>query len=177
MIIDNKDLWVYGHYTDEGELFYIGIGTMQRAFTLKSRNAKHKIIREKYGWNVGILWGPTNDRTLVLEKEIEFIAKYHTHTRDSKQVKYACNFSSGGEHSSAGCRWTLTPEQRQQISLKNRAFYASLTSEERKERVKCRKSTKGSILSEQTRKNISIGRKQYLINKRRNQGPLTQSAE
>ena len=161
----NKNLWVYGHYTDEGELFYIGIGPMERAFTLKSRNKKHHLISDKFGWNVGILWGPTNDRALVLQKEIELIARYHMYTRDPLHVKHACNFSSGGEASSFGCRWTLSQEQRKEISDKNKKFYASLTAEERKVRAQKRKSTKGYSLSSVTRQNISRGMKRYYNSK------------
>lgn len=46
--------YVYGHYTDDGELFYIGKGTGDRAFQTY-RNDDHLSVSEMYGCNPKIL--------------------------------------------------------------------------------------------------------------------------
>jgi hypothetical protein len=46
--IDNN-VCVYAHYTEEGNLFYIGIGHFKRAYDHKSRNAIWRNIVRKHG--------------------------------------------------------------------------------------------------------------------------------
>lgn len=110
-----KTYWVYGHYTDDGILFYIGAGILSRFFTLKCRNKKHKFIRENFGWSPGVLAGPFQTRDEMFQAEIFYIAKYHTHTRDPQANIFASNLSSGGKAPSKGARWTLTQEQKENL--------------------------------------------------------------
>lgn len=52
---ENIQYWVYAHYTDENEIFYIGVGQISRAYSIRGRNRHHKRVRELYGMNIGIL--------------------------------------------------------------------------------------------------------------------------
>lgn len=61
--------YVYGHYTDDGELFYIGKGTGDRAY-MNGRNSVHDRIAKMYGCNVKILLDCMNEEeALFIENE------------------------------------------------------------------------------------------------------------
>lgn len=186
---ENPTYWIYGHYTDDGILFYVGAGLLKRFFSLNDRNKKHKLIREKYGWTPGILAGPFKTRQEMFEKEIELIAKYHTHVRDPQANHFACNFSIGGECTSRGSRWKYTPEQliahrermnrpevRAKISAaskRNAPNNPGLTkkgqklSEEAKKKLS--ESKQGTKLSEETKQKIRESVRKFLKEKRKNE--------
>lgn len=97
-----KQFWVYGHYTDNGELFYVGKGTMYRAFNMRERNYVHKGIQKKHGCHVGIVWGPTYDENEAYEKEELYVRELHTCVYDENRVKHAANLDWGGLGAATG---------------------------------------------------------------------------
>ena len=97
-----KQFWVYGHYTDDGELFYVGKGTMYRAFNMRERNYIHKGVQKKHGCHVGIIWGPTYDEDEAYKKEELYVRELHTCVYDECRVKHAANLDWGGMGAATG---------------------------------------------------------------------------
>lgn len=64
------EYYVYGHYTDDGDLFYIGKGKGNRAF-LNGRNSVHDRIAKMFGCNIRILLDNLTEReALFIENEL-----------------------------------------------------------------------------------------------------------
>ena len=64
------DYYVYGHYTDNGDLFYVGKGTGDRV-NQYSRNSVHDRVASMLGFNPRIILGGMNEReALFLENEV-----------------------------------------------------------------------------------------------------------
>lgn len=76
--------YVYGHYkADTGELFYVGKGTGNRAWDIRSRNKHWQSVVKKHGYEVRILAdGLTEDE--AYKREAAIIAEVGRHTLTNK---------------------------------------------------------------------------------------------
>jgi hypothetical protein len=127
-----KKYYVYGHYTNEDKLFYIGVGTIlnlkskthtqrySRAYHSKSKTALWKNVREKHGLKVKILFEYFTKRE-SLEKEKELIEKFG---RRVMKEGYLTNISTGGEIGPVGRIFKMSKEQKQYLSkIKSTTLY------------------------------------------------------
>jgi|WetSurMetagenome_2_1015567.scaffolds.fasta_scaffold19849_3 hypothetical protein len=128
-----KRFYVYGHFTENGDIFYIGVGTSSgrqsnkpkmlypRAYHFKNRTKFWKNVRNKYGIVVKILSiHHTKEESLKEEKRL--ISKYGRRCKD----KNGCltNLSEGGEIGPIGFTFVMKQEQKDLLSeLKSRTFY------------------------------------------------------
>lgn len=63
--------YVYGHYTLDGRLFYIGKGTRKRAWEISDRNPHWHNVKNKYGICIKILLSSlTEEEALIKEREL-----------------------------------------------------------------------------------------------------------
>jgi hypothetical protein len=110
----NSMAYVYGHYkADTGELFYIGKGVRNRAWSHYCRNKHWNNVVNKHGLEVKILYDGLTDEE-AYEKERELIAEVG--------LQNLTNIMEGGEGpTSAGIRRMFEdPEYRQKIADANR---------------------------------------------------------
>jgi hypothetical protein len=76
--------YVYGHYTaDADELFYIGKGTANRAWSKRPRNKHWKSVVEKHGLVVKIMLDGLTDEE-AYDKERQLIAEIGIHNLTNK---------------------------------------------------------------------------------------------
>lgn len=102
-----KDFYTYGHYTEDGRLFYVGKGVGRRAYSKTNRNKHWRHIVEKHGLKVEIFscWATEQE---AFEDERFLIACF----RDGFGLEL-CNYTDGGEGSSG---YKQTEEQKAKIS-------------------------------------------------------------
>jgi hypothetical protein len=86
----NKIYYVYVHYTcDTKELFYVGKGKEERAYSRRSRNNMWKNISSKHGYSVEFIENNLNEEE-ALKLEIELISLH----------KPRANLTNGGQGTS-----------------------------------------------------------------------------
>lgn len=116
--------YVYGHYTNNNILFYIGVGTIRnfksekntvkysRAYHFFNRNKYWNNIKNKYGVQVKIIQ-TFKTRQECLDKEKELITQFG---RRVLKTGILCNMSSGGEIGPIGVSHIKSESLRKQIS-------------------------------------------------------------
>lgn len=124
-----KRFYIYGHYTDDGKLFYIGKGKIlyleaktkkrfySRAYHFLNRSNFWNHVSNKYGVNVKILFQFENEKDCIC-KEIELISKYGR--RPFKEGSLV-NITKGGEGTS-GSTYIMSKKQKQLISDRKSIF-------------------------------------------------------
>lgn len=118
--------YVYAHYTEKGNLFYIGVGTIlnfkskkqtqiySRAHHFSNRNKFWKSIANKYGVKVKILFEyPTKEESL--NKERELVEQYG---RRCMKQGILTNISLGGEIGPIGRIFKMSEKQKKLLSDK-----------------------------------------------------------
>lgn len=124
--------YVYGHYTNDNKLFYIGVGTIlypnskthkqiySRAYHFSNRNKYWKNISNKYGVVVKIL-SEFYTKEESLKEEEKLVELYG---RRILKTGNLCNISSGGEIGPIGRIFKMSLKQRQLLSdLKSTTLY------------------------------------------------------
>lgn len=101
--------YVYIDQTNDGKVFYVGMGLKLRVNRLKDRNKKHTNVSNKYGQYRQII-AQFSERQLANEFEIQLISEYHTFVDDPNYNGIGCNYTKGGE----GC--ACSEETKQKIS-------------------------------------------------------------
>lgn len=92
MIEDNK-YYVYSHKKENGELFYIGMGSGKRAYKKDTRSTFWKRTYNKYGLIVNILFsGLTKKEAYQIE---EYLIRYYG--RRNLNTGSLVNLTNGGE--------------------------------------------------------------------------------
>lgn len=119
-----KKFYVYGHYTNNDQLFYIGVGTKiyptakkhsqiySRAFHFSNRTKYWKNISNKHGVNVKILSEFASKEESLVEEE-KLIKQFG---RRCMNEGYLCNLSSGGEIGPTGRPFIMSEEHKKKIS-------------------------------------------------------------
>jgi len=117
-----KKYYVYGHYTLDDKLFYIGVGTIlnnsqklkskySRAYHFKNRTKFWSHIKNKHGVIVKIIAEfYVKQESLVEEKRLITLYKRR------KDGGYLCNLSDGGEIGPIGHNKSMTEEQKLKLS-------------------------------------------------------------
>lgn len=127
-----KKYYVYGHYTNKGELYYIGVGTIlnlktkkesskySRAYHLNNRNKFWTHVFNKHGLKIRILYEfYTKEESLLKEKEL--VEKYGRRILGKGLLT---NISSGGEVGPIGRTFKMSKEQKEKLSkIKSHTFY------------------------------------------------------
>jgi hypothetical protein len=90
----NYKYFIYTDKTNDGHIFYIGMGKIER-LSKYSRNKYHKSISKEYGINRYIIYA-CNDYKQLKEMEVYFIRIYNTYWYEN-QDKKVCNFTKGGD--------------------------------------------------------------------------------
>lgn len=160
--MDNKH-YLYKHIRlDKNEVFYVGIGTIQknssykRAFSVFGRSSYWKRITSKTDYKVEIIL-ESNNFEFIKQKEIEFIKLYG---RKDLGLGTLCNLTDGGE---GATNVIIKEETRNKISKANKG--KKRTQEQKLRLSECRKGIKLSeehkskLFSEIHRKNLSIAAK------------------
>ena len=124
--------YVYGHYTNDNKLFYIGVGTIlnfkskkhsqiySRAYHFSNRTQYWKNISNKYGVNVKIL-SHFDTKEESLQEEKILIEKYG---RKCMNEGILCNLSTGGEVGPTGRIFKMSEEQKKKLSdIKSMTLY------------------------------------------------------
>ena len=116
--------YVYGHYTNDNKLFYIGVGTIlnfkskkhsqiySRAYHFSNRTQYWKNISNKYGVNVRIL-SHFNTKEESLQEEKRLIERFG---RKCMNEGILCNLSTGGEIGPTGRIFKMSEEQKNKLS-------------------------------------------------------------
>lgn len=127
-----KKYYVYGHYTNNNRLFYIGVGTIlnfksqketqrySRAYHFSNRTNIWNNTRNKYGVKVKILHKYyTKEESLRKEKEL--IEKFG---RKIMNEGFLTNISTGGEIGPIGRKFKMSDEQKKKLSdIKSKTLY------------------------------------------------------
>ena len=124
--------YVYGHYTNDNKLIYIGVGTIlnfksrkhsqiySRAYHFSNRTQYWKNISNKYGVNVKIL-SHFNTKEESLQEEKRLIKKFG---RKCMNEGILCNLSTGGEIGPSGRIFKMSDEQKKKLSdIKSMTLY------------------------------------------------------
>lgn len=144
--MDNNDICVYLHIIpSKNEIFYVGIGKIERAYTKDSRNRWWYNIIEKYDYEVVILFSGISWKEACLI-EMEYISKIG---RRDLGLGTLVNLTNGGEGN-----LNLSEDVKSKISskLKGRKL-----SEETKRKIS--EKLKGKEVSDETKLRMSQGRK------------------
>lgn len=179
MIISSGKYYIYRHIRlDSNNPFYIGIGTKpsnflsiekeySRAYSSYTRSNFWNRIVNKYGYKVDILL-ESNDYHFIKEKEKEFISIYG---RINNKSGVLCNLTDGGEGSSGRILSTSTKEK---IRSKSIGRKASLET-----KLKMSENRKGKtvVISENSRKLISLKNKGRIIDGKWREKLLKRRAE
>ena len=116
--------YVYGHYTNDNKLFYIGVGTIlnfkskkhsqiySRAYHFSNRTNFWKNVSNKYGVNVKIL-SHFNTKEESLQEEKRLIEKFG---RKCMNEGTLCNLSTGGEIGPSGRIFKMSEKQKKKLS-------------------------------------------------------------
>ena len=119
-----KQFYVYGHYTNDDKIFYIGVGTIlnfkskkhsqiySRAYHFSNRTNYWNNISNKCGVNVKIL-SEFYTKEESLQEEKRLIEKFG---RKCMNNGILCNLSSGGEIGPIGRIFKMSEEQKRKIS-------------------------------------------------------------
>lgn len=119
-----KKYYVYGHYTNEDKLFYVGVGTIlnlkskthtqrySRAYHSKSKTALWKNVKEKHGLKVKILFEYFTKKE-ALDKERELVEKFG---RRVMKEGYLTNISTGGEIGPVNRVFKMSEKQKEYLS-------------------------------------------------------------
>lgn len=97
-----KDFYVYVHRTLSGQVFYVGKGCGQRAWSNSRNDYWHRVVK-KHGLLVEII-APGLQEWYAFELELELIAKYGREN--------LCNLTDGGEGASGQIQTEKTKQQR-----------------------------------------------------------------
>jgi hypothetical protein len=127
-----KRHYVYGHYTNEDVLFYIGVGTITnlktdkiisrytRAYHKSNRTKFWNSIVSKHGLKVKILF-EYYTKEESLKKEAELVEKFGRRCMNNGIL---CNISSGGQIGPIGRRFKMEDAQKRKLSeIKSQEFY------------------------------------------------------
>jgi hypothetical protein len=116
--------YVYGHYTLDGRLFYIGKGTGKRAWVKDNRNPYWKNTVAKYGWEVRILEDNlTEEQAFVKERQLI----------EEMGVDNLTNLSTGGKGSYAGCIQSVEAQEKKSKAMKE--YYSNPETKEKRSRA------------------------------------------
>lgn len=99
-----KHFYVYAHFTEVGDLFYIGKGKNNRAFSNKGRSKYWKRVKNKHGIKIEII-----------EKDISEEEAFILEMMFIEVLNPRCNFTKGG---SGGCTWVKYSEEEKTKTLK-----------------------------------------------------------
>ena len=138
--------YIYSHIQeDTGEVFYIGKGKGNRAYSDKDRSNLWKNVAKKHGWKVVLL---CNDLTELEAFEVEkfYIKEYG---RRDLGTGTLVNMTDGGEG-----RSNPSEETRKKISDKSKGHAVS-----EEHRKKISEKLTGRVFSEETRKKMSDSQK------------------
>lgn len=109
--------YVYGHYTLDGRLFYIGKGTGKRAWIAYNRNSHWNRVKNKHGIEIRILKDElTDEQAYKYEQELILLERENPHC-------YLTNISDGGEYPppfSKGNKWDASSIEKREITKKHR---------------------------------------------------------
>jgi hypothetical protein len=127
-----KKHYVYGHYTNENVLFYIGVGTIlnlktnkhisrySRAYHRANRTKFWNNVVSKHGLKVKILY-QFYTKQEALEKELELISKFGRRCMNNGIL---CNISSGGEIGPVGRKFIMSEQQKKKLfEIKSMSYY------------------------------------------------------
>jgi len=157
--------YLYRHIRlDKNEPFYIGVAThLKRAYDKSSRKNKiWKSIIAKTEYRVEILFDDLT-REQALEKEIEFISFYG---RIDLKTGTLANYTNGGEELNGLWNKGRKASEETKAKLREAAKHKPPMSKETREKLS--KSKMGHIVSEETRRKLS------LINKGIKKGPWSE---
>lgn len=173
MNMENENYTVYMHRTPNNKV-YIGV-TSKRLKQRFGKNgigySNQKLFWraiQKYGWdNIEHIIIATNlTKEFAYKLEIMLIADYK-----SNDPEYGYNLSTGGEFSPVGCHHTLSDETKMKMSQarlgEKHPFYGEHHSPETREKISKsmigNTNAKGSIRSYETRKKISESSKGKIV--------------
>lgn len=126
-----KRFYVYGHYTFEGNIFYIGVGTILNLQTTKllSRYARayHFSHRTKF-------WNHIKNKNGVIVKILsEFYTREEALLEEKRLISFwgkrlrggvLCNLSDGGEQGPIGHKKPMSEQQKKKLSdIKSSTLY------------------------------------------------------
>lgn len=135
--------YVYIHRKDNGQPFYVGKGSGNRAWDFSGRNHYWQRVSKKHGVNVDIVFESlTEDEAFQCEKDVILELEYFGCT--------LCNMTSGGEGSS-GLQFTDTQRLTISKSLKGRKPWNVGLSKP--------KENKPSIYTDETRRKMSVAKR------------------
>jgi len=157
--------YLYRHIRlDKNEPFYIGVAThLKRAYDKSSRKNKiWKSIIAKTDYRVEILFDDLT-REQALEKEIEFISFYG---RIDLKTGTLANYTNGGEELNGLWNKGRKASEETKAKLREAAKHKPPMSKETREKLS--KSKMGHIVSEETRRKLS------LINKGKKTNPWSE---
>jgi len=157
--------YLYRHIRlDKNEPFYIGVAThLKRAYDKSSRKNKiWKSIIAKTDYRVEILFDDLT-REQALEKEIEFISFYG---RIDLKTGTLANYTNGGEELNGLWNKGRKASEETKAKLREAAKHKLPMSKETREKLS--KSKMGHIVTEETRRKLS------LINKGTKKGPWSE---
>lgn len=101
--------YAYVDTTDDGRVFYVGMGDDRRLARRLGRNRRHTHTAKKHGLNRCII-ATFCERQEAIDLEIKLIAEHHTFVDDTSYNGIGCNYTKGGE----GC--PCSEETRRKIS-------------------------------------------------------------
>ena len=108
----------YVDLTNDGKIFYVGMGDDSRVTHLLGRNKHHSHVAKKHG-QIRKIVESFETRQSAVELEIKLIAEHHTFTDDPEYNGIGCNYTRGGE----GC--ACNEETKQKISTSIKRGFAS----------------------------------------------------
>ena len=143
--------YTYAHYTPEGRLFYIGKGTGRRANAEVSRNQHWRNVVKKHGKPDVQILANWNTEAEALDHERLLISCF----RDMGMK--LCNLADGGNSNSG---WKMPEETKQKISAACKGKWSWITGKHHSEKTKLKisQTTKGKIISEDTKKKIGASK-------------------
>ena len=86
----------YVDLTNDGRIFYVGMGDDARLKRLLGRNKHHTHVAERHGQERKIV-ATFEERQDAIDLEIKLIAEHHTFVDDPEYNGIGCNYTRGGE--------------------------------------------------------------------------------
>jgi hypothetical protein len=86
----------YIDVTNDGRIFYVGMGNDNRLNRRAARNKRHGHVAKKHGLRREVALSSEN-RQDAIDHEIKLIAEYHTFVDDPLYNGIGCNYTRGGE--------------------------------------------------------------------------------
>ena len=143
----DKTFVVYQHTKPNGEIFYIGIGSIKRSKCRWNRSKYWNRIVNKYGYKITILhYVLTECEAIALE--ISLISKYG---RSDLGLGTLCNHTNGGEGVKG---YKHTEEAKRKIGKASKGIPRS-----EETILKISDANKGKIRTDEAKKNMSIAQK------------------